>query len=392
METRMKNCRTKIALIVIVGFLGLSSMALGADKKVKVFILAGQSNMEGHGQVRSLPHLGNHPKYGHLLKKLKAPNGSWAVRDDVTISYKAPQRKKRSGGLTVGWGSEKHELGPELMFGTIMGEKYDEHVLLIKTAWGGKDVICDFRSPSAGKPAGDEARFFAHRRKEGDKREVGRYYRMMVAEVKETLANIKNVVPGYKGQGYEIAGMAWFQGWNDLGAYHFHLNDKHIGASVLARYKHNLAAMIRDLRKDLDAPNMPVAIGELGVGGHEMTKRAERRGRDFEAESIVELRKLQKAVADDPKLKGVTFVPTLDYWDVRLQELRVISNAYWDKKQKAGIKDTEENHLPTKELNDEFLRLGHHWTCHYNGSAATYCMIGHALAEALIKPKKTASK
>jgi len=150
--------------------------------------------------------------------------------------------------------------------------------------------------------------------------------------------------------------------------------------------------MIRDLRKDLDAPNMPVAIGELGVGGHEMTKRAERRGRDFEAESIVELRKLQKAVADDPKLKGVTFVPTLDYWDVRLQELRVISNAYWDKKQKAGIKDTEENHLPTKELNDEFLRLGHHWTCHYNGSAATYCMIGHALAEALIKPKKTASK
>ncbi len=142
---------------------------------------------------------------------------------------------------------------------------------------------------------------------------------------------------------------------------------------------------IRDLRKDLKAPNMPVVIGEMGVGGHEMTKKAEREGRDWEAESIVELRKLQKAVGDDPKLKGVAFVPTLDYWDVRLQELRVISNAYWAKKQEANIKDTEQNHLPTKKLNDEFLRLGHHWTCHYNGSAATYSLIGWAMAEAMVR-------
>ncbi|MDP6634806.1 MAG: sialate O-acetylesterase [Phycisphaerae bacterium] len=377
--------RSRIILIIAVGLLGSVQALQAADKKIKVFILAGQSNMEGHGQVRSLPHLGNHPKHGHLLKKLKGPDGKWAVRDDVTISYKAPQRNKRSGSLTVGWGGEKHELGPELMFGTIMGDKYDEHVLLIKTAWGGKDVICDFRSPSAGKPRGAEAAFFAHRRKEGDRREIGVYYRKMVAEIKETLDNIKNVVPGYKGQGYEIAGMAWFQGWNDLGAWHFQKDGEHLGKEVLGRYKQNLSAMIRDLRKDLNAPDMPVAIGELGVGGHEMTKRAEREGRDWEAESIVELRKLQKAVGDDPKLKNVTFVPTLDYWDVRLQELRVISDAYWGKKQKAGIKDTEQNHLPTKELNDEFLRLGQHWFCHYNGSAANYSLIGWALAEALNK-------
>jgi hypothetical protein len=376
-----------MALAAVVGLLVLSSGARAADKKVKVFILAGQSNMEGHGQVSSLPHLGNHPKYGHLLKKLKAADGSWAVRDDVTISYKAEQRKERNGRLTVGWGGEKHELGPELMFGTIMGDKYDEHVLLIKTAWGGKDVICDFRSPGAGEPKGDEAAYLAKKRKDGDTRKSGEYYRKMVAEVRETLADIKNVVPGYKGQGYEIAGMAWLQGWNDLGAWHFQKDGRHLGKNVLARYQHNLTAMIRDLRKDLKAPNMPVVIGEMGVGGHEMTKKAEREGRDWEAESIVELRKLQKAVGEDPKLKGVTFVPTLDYWDVRLQELRVISNAYYEKKQKAGVKDTEQNHLPTKKLNDEFLRLGHHWTCHYNGSGATYSLIGWAMAEAMNKPK-----
>ena len=40
-------------------------------KKVKVFILAGQSNMEGHSQVRSLNHLGKHPQYGHFTRETK---------------------------------------------------------------------------------------------------------------------------------------------------------------------------------------------------------------------------------------------------------------------------------------------------------------------------------
>ena len=56
----------RIAVPLVVGF---AAPAQATEKKVKVFILAGQSNMEGHGQVRSLPHLGNHPKYGYLLEK-----------------------------------------------------------------------------------------------------------------------------------------------------------------------------------------------------------------------------------------------------------------------------------------------------------------------------------
>jgi len=354
----------------VVLFIGLTSLALAADKKVKVFILAGQSNMEGHGQVRSLDWLGKHPKYGHLLNKLKNADGSWVVRDDVVISYQAEHRKKKQGLLTVGWGSEEHEIGPELMFGTIMGEKYDEPVLLIKTAWGGKDVYCDFRSPSAGKPTGDVEALLKRERSENNNREIGLYYRKMVSEIKECLANIEDVVPGYEGQGYEIAGMAWFQGWNDLGA--------------IENYPRNLAAMFRDLRKDLNAPEMPIAIGELGIGGHEIAKRAEKYGQDdHEAFAIIEFRKAQKAVGDDKSLKNVTFVPTADFWDDRLQELRRISDAYWEEKQKKGIKDTEENHLPTKELNDEYLSRGGHWYCHYNGSAATYSLIGYALAQAL---------
>ena len=98
---------------------------------------------------------------------------------------------------------------------------------------------------------------------------------------------------------------------------------------------------------------------------------------------MVKFRKAQKAVADDQSLNNVTFVPTCDFWDTRLQELRRISDAYWNEKREKGIKNTEDNHLPTKQLNDEYLSLGGHWYCHYNGSAANYSLVGYALAEAL---------
>ena len=54
---------------------------------VKVFILAGQSNMEGHAGVQTLDRLGEHPTHGYLLKKIKNADGSFVVRDDVFVSY-----------------------------------------------------------------------------------------------------------------------------------------------------------------------------------------------------------------------------------------------------------------------------------------------------------------
>ena len=102
-----------------------------AKGKIKVFILAGQSNMEGHGQVSSLEHLGNHPKYGGLLKKLKSSDGSWAVRKDVTVAWKSREGKKK-GPLCVGWGAEDQELGPELMFGTVMGDLPGDFEVIVR--------------------------------------------------------------------------------------------------------------------------------------------------------------------------------------------------------------------------------------------------------------------
>jgi len=352
-----------------------------ADGKVKVFILGGQSNMEGYGMLASLDHLGNHPTGGRLLKMLKAADGSWATRDDVTVWWNKESLKHQHCPLSTGWGAlTGKSVGPELMFGTIVGERYTEHVLLIKVAWGGKSVWCDFRSPSAGEMTWDEKRIL----KRDHWLKPGLFYRKMVSEIKGCLSNIKDVVPGYKGQGYEIVGLAWFQGFNDFCEWHLQLDGKRVGMGVIERYPHNLAAMLRDLRKDLDAPNMPIVIGELGVGGREVIERAKNPDA-HEAVAMVKSRKAQKAVADDASLKNVTFVRTADFWDSRLQELRVAADRYWNVKQKKKIKDTDDNVLPTKAMNDEYWRRGGHWHCHYNGSAATYCLVGQAMAEALTR-------
>jgi hypothetical protein len=94
------NTKTTITVVgAVVGMLLAAKAAMaqqpGAGKPqdqfkgpVKVFILAGQSNMEGHAGVQTLDQLGEHPTHGHLLKKIKKADGSFIVRDDVFVSYK----------------------------------------------------------------------------------------------------------------------------------------------------------------------------------------------------------------------------------------------------------------------------------------------------------------
>ena len=88
--------------------------AEAASKKLKVFILAGQSNMEGQGVVSmdgerdynggkgNLVWSMKHSKSADKMKKLKNEKGEWVVRDDVQISFKVGD-KVRKGGLTVGY-------------------------------------------------------------------------------------------------------------------------------------------------------------------------------------------------------------------------------------------------------------------------------------------------
>ena len=108
----------------------LNCSAAADQKPVKVFILAGQSNMEGKGGVDPLlNHQIAAPETRDFFAHLHE-DGKYIERDDVWINY-----LERRGKLTVGYGSPGR-IGLELEFGHMMGNHFEEPVLLIKTALG----------------------------------------------------------------------------------------------------------------------------------------------------------------------------------------------------------------------------------------------------------------
>ena len=233
-------------------------------RTLKVFILAGQSNMVGHGKVEfgrnpnydkevkgspreikggigGLRNLSTDPatskEYRHLLDR----ENNWIQRDDVLIYSTAPGKEK--GKLSVGFG-KGNWFGPELGFGTVVGNHFEEPVLIIKTAWGGKDLAVDFRPPTSGET------------KLAKNRQAGAFYRQMMTIVRDRLKNYESDFPELKGCKPEIAGFGWHQGWND-------------GCSkeMTAEYEKNMANFITDVRKELGAPNLPFVIANTGQNG-----------------------------------------------------------------------------------------------------------------------------
>ena len=106
-----------------------------AAEPLKVFILAGQSNMEGHGVVSMADEKNYNGGKGNLvwsmkhaqsadqMKKLKNDKDEWVVRDDVQISFKVNETV-RTGGLTVGYTGyvNSSHIGPEVGFGFVIGD------------------------------------------------------------------------------------------------------------------------------------------------------------------------------------------------------------------------------------------------------------------------------
>src|SRR6476660_3770505 len=151
----MRNftCRILLSLITLVFAAQLQA------KPLKVFILAGQSNMEGQAKVETFDYIGDDPATAPLLKQMRGADGKAAVCDHVWISYFTGVGENNGEGfgkLTAGYGSRQKpdqdggKIGPEYTFGLTMDQALPEPVLLIKTAWGGKSLNYDFRPPGGG--------------------------------------------------------------------------------------------------------------------------------------------------------------------------------------------------------------------------------------------------
>jgi alpha-galactosidase len=342
--------------------------AEAASKKLKVFILAGQSNMVGHSNGHTMGTLFNAdgPKDQTLIDlvfgkdaqiskkrfdetlalakqlneltggagdpKLKAMTdaaekaaaeakaapmkaaldaykkdvvAASAVSDRVYITSIADSNRK-SGKLAVGYGANASMIGPEYGFGLSIAQKIDGPILLIKTSWGGKSLNYDFRPPSAGPYALNEKEM-AKGNPDEIQKNAGQFYRSMNEAVHKVLDNLKENHPAYDpASGYEIAGFVWFQGFNDQ-----------FDPAFKANYKDNMVAFIKDIRSEYKAPKMPFVIGVLGTN---QTKAKV----DENAVSVA-----QREAAAVPEFKG-NVVAVESYTEYALDSLEVF-NTGWQK-------------------------------------------------------------
>jgi hypothetical protein len=376
--------------------------------KVKVFILAGQSNMEGRGfpeplswQVTQQQY---RERYTHFIKdgdfeafalkvaettdpndRRKTPTYLWSTRHDVWINYLG-----KHGDLTVGYGAPRQGFGPEFNFGHVMGNQYDEQILLIKTAWGGRALARGFLPPSSMltdaeyKRAAEEqnqrnqdwneaekARVEAHNKKvteenknaekkkklrnfrpraimtvEQYKAQFGKDYRNMVKEVRECLAALGERFPAYRNQGYEIMGFVWFQGWNDQ------YQDRWLS------YETNMANFIRDVRQEFKAPNMPFVIGQMGHDGLKPDKEGS--PRDY-------IKKAQAKIPTLPEFRdNVSCVKTDRFWDLEAHAIYTGPGSW------------------SKDIN-KWRQFGNDYGYHYYGSPWFFAQVGTAFGESMLE-------
>lgn len=239
-----------IGISAVLGLLMLAQAWAAPGKgPVKVFLMAGQSNMEGHATLPTIDFLGEDadPARAALLKKFKPDGKTLVTRDDVwVVSNGAPFDKLQPGlGARGDAAKPGDKIGPEYAFGYFMGEALEEQVLLIKVAEGGTSLHQNWRPPSAGPLPNTKPE------------EVGDMYRALVANTHDTLRDLKKLFPAYDEKaGYEIAGLVWFQGYNDM-----------FDETARKDYGKNLVMLINDLRKEFKAPGMKVVVGVMGVNG-----------------------------------------------------------------------------------------------------------------------------
>ena len=245
---------SKISSLALAATL-VAAAAAQTTGPIKVFLLAGQSNAQGHGFITeqsggvevqaTLRHfVDNNPGYAFLR-----PAGNWVVRDDAWMWVRqgpvgSPNSDTYStGNLTAGFGAGTSNgptswaIGPEFGMGMKLGDYFNEEVVIVKICWGGTSLVGDWRPPGTVAKRGGV---------------VGSYYNIFLSTWQQAQAAI---AARYPGRAIEVKGFGWHQGENDR-----------FSAAATAEYEANLADLIVDLRAALNAPGMPVVIATTSDG------------------------------------------------------------------------------------------------------------------------------
>lgn len=378
-----------------------SASANISHQQLQVFILAGQSNMQGHARWSTVPGMLADPSTEGLYHEIVGPDGKAVICPNVWITSigcggnQYSDMLVKNGHLTSGFGASSEEIGPEFTFGVTMEKLLHKPILIIKTSWGGRSLMTDFRPPSAGPrtysdyivkqwksrhqdPASEEAKSNA---------DSGVFYHHMIDYVHSVLKNIGGVDPEYDAKaGYRLAGFVWFQGFNDFVDSWGYPDQRK--PSAFSEYTNLLNDLVSDVRLDLSAPALPVVIGVMGISGN---------GEGAKPPQLY-FREAQTACAANPKWKGtVVAVPTAPYWDNELdalQQSQEMANQNFDRfakanpypngdaRRKAHDQMIASVFNPTEREKLTYISNGGY---HYLGAAKILAPIGKAFALAMAK-------
>ncbi len=258
------------------------------SKKVKVFILMGQSNMVGMGRVSggetSLEHLVKEgKKYPYLIDSA----GNWAERKDVRHARVMSGRGGGMQRLNNEWMTVRtcRTIGPEFGIAKMVGDALDEPVLILKSCIGNRSLGWDLLPPGSeryeftvkDKSGAEKPMVYAGYKDRPDSWEMdkalglrtepppwldaktgkpidwyaGKQWDDDIAHAKTVLAELDQHYPGAKG--HEVAGFFFWQGEKDAG------NPGHA-----ARYERNLVHFIKSVRKEFAAPGAKFVLATMG--------------------------------------------------------------------------------------------------------------------------------
>jgi hypothetical protein len=283
----------KISLLASLSVLTAATLGLYAadadmTKPVKVFILLGQSNMVGMGNISGDKgeSLEKAVKTEKLYPYLVDASGNWAERNDVRyvqvmVGKGGGMNVLHNEALKVG----KGKMGIEFGLGHQVGDFLNEPVMILKSCIGNRALGWDLLPPGSERFKAEVAerdgkkvmKVFAGYKDAPDAWEMdpakglatppppfvdkktgkviewyaGKQYDDDVANAKKVLSELDTYYPGAKG--YEVAGFLWWQGERDCGS-----------EALSSRYEENLVNVIKSLRKDFNAPNAKFVIATLG--------------------------------------------------------------------------------------------------------------------------------
>lgn len=202
-----------IILLAVVTCL-LAEIARAGEPVTRVFIFAGQSNMVGSDSRVS------------DIERFPPFEGLEEPQDDVLFSYVLGRENKTRSDGWVPLESVNEIVGPELSFARKVSGEIDAPIAIIKCAAGGTHLGGDW-NPT--EPSGFEM------------------YPLLIETVRSSLAALEK-----KGVRYRLEGFMWHQGENDM-----------FEEEYMANYGSNLLEFLGCLRRDLEAPELRVYVGEL---------------------------------------------------------------------------------------------------------------------------------